>query len=137
MTRGKWKTLGVACVASFAALAGSASAPSAPTRPVVAVGSLSHGVLLEVNAFRRSHGLGALRLSSALSVAAAQHSTEMARVGYFAHTSANGGAFDKRLARFYPMGSYRYWGVGENLVYASPDLGAGEALKLWANSPLT
>ena len=25
--------------------------------------------------------------------------------------------------------------MGENLVYSSPDLGAGEALKLWANSP--
>jgi uncharacterized protein YkwD len=135
MFGGKWKTLVVASVAAFAALAGSASAPSAPTRPAVAVNALSQDVLLSVNALRRSHGLAALRLSSALSAAAAQHSTEMARVGYFAHESANGSRFDKRVARFYPMGSRHYWAVGENLVYAAPDLGADEAMKLWLNSP--
>ena len=59
----------------------------------------------------------------------------MARVGYFAHASANGGAFDKRIARFYPMGSHSYWGVGENLVFAEPDLSADEAVKLWIHSP--
>jgi uncharacterized protein YkwD len=135
MSGGKWKTLVVASVAAFAALAGSASAPSAQTRPAVALNGLSHDVLLSVNAVRRSHGLAALRLSSALNAAAAQHSTEMARDGYFAHESANGASFDKRVARFYPMGSRRYWSVGENLVYAAPDLGADEAMKLWMNSP--
>jgi uncharacterized protein YkwD len=135
MSGGKWKPLVVACVAAFAALAGSASAPSAPTRPAVALNALSHDVLLSVNAVRNSHGLASLRLSSALTAAAVQHSTEMARVGYFAHESANGSAFDKRIARFYPMGSRRYWSVGENLVYAAPDLGAAEAMKLWLNSP--
>jgi uncharacterized protein YkwD len=135
MSGGKWKTLVAASVAAFVALAGSATAPSAPTRPAVAVTALSHDVLLSVNAVRRSHGLAALRLSPALSAAAAQHSTEMARVGYFAHESANGASFDKRVARFYPMGSRRFWSVGENLVYAAPNLSADEAMKLWMNSP--
>jgi uncharacterized protein YkwD len=121
--------------ALFAALAGSADAPSATTRPAVSLDALSQSVLADVNAVRKSHGLVALRLSATLTAAAAQHSNEMARVGYFAHESANGSAFDKRVARFYPIGSRRYWSVGENLVWAAPDLSADEALKLWLSSP--
>jgi uncharacterized protein YkwD len=135
MSGGKWKALVAAAVAALAALAGSADAPSASVRPAVAVDSLSRGVLANVNALRKSHGLVSLRLSTSLSAAATQHSREMAHVGYFAHESANGSPFDKRVARFYPMGSRRFWAVGENLVWAAPDLGAAEALKLWLNSP--
>jgi uncharacterized protein YkwD len=124
-----------AVIAASAALAGSADAPSASMRPAVSLDALSRGVLLNVNAVRRSHGLAPLVLSVSLNSAAAQHSNEMARLGYFAHESANGGAFDKRVARFYPMGSRRYWSVGENLVWAAPNLSAEEALKLWMNSP--
>jgi uncharacterized protein YkwD len=135
MSGGNWKTLVAASVAAFAALAGTAAAPSAPLQPAVSLNSLSHDVLVNVNALRKSHGLAALKLSVRLNAAAAQHSNEMARVGYFAHESANGAPFDKRVARFYPMGSRRYWSVGENLVWAAPDLAADEALKLWLNSP--
>ena len=135
MSGGNWKAILAASVAALAALAGSADAPSSPTRPAVSVGSLSRDVLTQVNAVRTSHGLAPVRLSASLNAAAAQHSNEMARVGYFAHESANGAAFDKRLARFYPMGSSHYWSVGENLVWAAPDLSAEEALKLWMSSP--
>jgi uncharacterized protein YkwD len=135
MSGGKWKAFVVAFVAAFAVLAGSANAPSARTRPAVALNGLSHDVLVSVNALRRSHGLATLRLSPALNAAAAQHSTEMARDGYFAHESADGASFDKRVARFYPMGSRRYWSVGENLVWAAPDLAAAAAMTLWLNSP--
>jgi uncharacterized protein YkwD len=135
MSGGNWKAVAAAVVAAFAALAGSANAPSAPTRPAVALNALSRDVLADVNAFRRSHGLVALRVSAALNSAAAQHSTEMARDGYFAHESANGASFDKRLVRFYPMGARRYWSVGENLVWAAPDLAADQAMTMWLNSP--
>lgn len=135
MSGGNWKAILAASVAALAALAGSADAPSSPTRPAVSVQVLSRDVLTEVNAVRKSHGLAPVRLSARLNAAAAQHSNEMARVGYFAHESADGGAFDKRLARFYPMGSSHFWSVGENLVWAAPDLSAEEALKLWMNSP--
>jgi uncharacterized protein YkwD len=135
MSGGNWKTLIAATVAAFAALAGTAAAPSAPLRPAVSLNALSRDVLVNVNALRKSHGLAPLKLSVRLQAAAAQHSNEMARVGYFAHESANGSAFDKRVARFYPIGSRRYWSVGENLVWAAPDLAAAEALKLWLNSP--
>jgi uncharacterized protein YkwD len=135
MSGGNWKAILAAAVAAFAALAGSADAPSASTRPAVSLDSLSKGVLADVNALRKSRGLTALRISASLTAAAAQHSTEMARVGYFAHESADGSAFDKRLARFYPMGPRHFWSVGENLVWAAPDLSADKALELWMNSP--
>ena len=60
---------------------------------------------------------------------------EMAERGYFAHDSANGSTFDKRIARFYPMGFHRYWSVGENLLWSSPDVDASRALTMWINSP--
>ena len=135
MSGGKWKAILAAAVAGFAALAGSADAPSSPTRPVVSLDALSHDILLDVNAVRTSHGLTPLHLSVRLTAAAAQHTNEMARVGYFAHESADGSAFDKRLAHFYPMGRRHYWSVGENLVWSGPDMSADAALTLWMNSP--
>jgi uncharacterized protein YkwD len=59
----------------------------------------------------------------------------MAKDGYFAHESANGSAFWKRLKRFYPSAGYRSWTVGENLLWQSPDLDAAQAMKLWMASP--
>jgi uncharacterized protein YkwD len=97
--------------------------------------SLEAGVLGDINAFRQQHGLRPLRLSNALSAAARQHSTEMAIRGYFSHSSANGSPFDRRIARYYPMRRSRYWSVGENLLWSSPDVDAGGALQMWENSP--
>ena len=56
--------------------------------------------------------------------AATFHSTEMAKVGYFGHNSANGTSFSKRIAGYYSPSGYSRWAVGENLVWGSPDLGA-------------
>jgi uncharacterized protein YkwD len=92
-------------------------------------------VLADINALRKEHGLAPLRLSASLSAAARQHSSEMAARGYFSHDSANGSSFDKRIARYYPMGRSRYWSVGENLLWSSPDVDAGGALEMWWNSP--
>jgi uncharacterized protein YkwD len=100
-----------------------------------AVRPLEAGVLHEINALRRSYGLVPLRLSAALSAAARQHSFEMATRGYFAHESANGSRFDRRIARYYSMGHRSYWSVGENLLWSSPDVDAAHALTMWLNSP--
>jgi uncharacterized protein YkwD len=97
--------------------------------------SLEAGVLADLNEFRRENGLPPLRLSPALSRAARQHSMEMAVRGYFSHNSANGSTFDKRIARFYPMGCHRYWSVGENLLWAAPSVSARRALAMWIASP--
>ena len=111
--------------------------PAAATadRPTVAMSALEQGVLADINALRRDHGLAPLHLSARLSAAARQHSDEMAARGYFSHDSANGSSFDKRIARYYPIGGSRYWSVGENLLWSSPDVDPGGALNMWWNSP--
>lgn len=101
----------------------------------VTVQALESGVLVEINSVRREHGLGALRLSPKLSAAARQHSVEMAKDGYFSHNSANGGTFDKRIIRYYSSAGRRFWSVGENLLWSSPDVDAAGALRMWMNSP--
>jgi uncharacterized protein YkwD len=123
----------VALALSFSSL--SSPAGATVTRRSGAMQSLEAGVLVEVNNLRRARGLVPLRLSSKLSLAARQHSAEMAARGYFSHSSADGSHFDRRIARFYPMGSRRYWSVGENLLWSSPDVDAGGALHMWLNSP--
>jgi uncharacterized protein YkwD len=104
-------------------------------RPTSAASALELGVLANVNALRRQHRLAPLRFSSKLTAAARLHSTEMAQRGYFSHDSANGTSFDKRISRFYSLGGKRYWSVGENLLWSSPDVDAAGALNMWLNSP--
>jgi uncharacterized protein YkwD len=125
-----------ACVVVLLALL--VVAPSATARNAArtsALRSLQAGVLTDINAFRRSHGLRPLRLSPALAAAARQHSTEMAARGYFSHSSADGSSFDRRIARYYPPGHSRFWAVGENLLWSSPTVDAGGALQMWKGSP--
>lgn len=97
--------------------------------------SLNRQVLAAVNSFRVAHGRVPLRESSALDRSARQHSLEMGRVGYFAHPSANGTAFWKRIRRYYPAKGDSYWSVGENLVWRAPSLSAAKAMALWIASP--
>jgi uncharacterized protein YkwD len=59
----------------------------------------------------------------------------MARRGYFSHDSANGASFSSRIEQFYSPRGFHSWTVGENLLWASPDVGALRALKLWLASP--
>ena len=99
------------------------------------VSTLDSALAVQVNAFRVAHGLVPLRVSPFLAAAARAHSTQMARLGYFSHNSANGSSFSSRIATYYPARGYRSWTVGENLLWASPDVGAARALKLWLSSP--
>ena len=129
---------GIALVALIAALAGVSAAQASPTEPrhpAAALSSLEQGVLADINVFRTQHHLAPLRLSSALTTSAREHSQQMAADGYFAHESADGSAFWKRIQRFYPAGSSRFWSVGENLLWSSPDVDPAGALKLWLASP--
>jgi uncharacterized protein YkwD len=129
--------------ARFLAIAASAcglllvpgTAGATAERPAAAMRGLEQGVLTDLNSLRRQHGLVALRLSTRLSAAARQHSTEMAVQGYFSHDSYNGASFDRRIARFYPVGKSRFWSVGENLLWSSPDVDAARALDMWITSP--
>jgi uncharacterized protein YkwD len=116
-------------------------APSAVTtgtadqRPAKVASALEKDVLANVNLLRRQHSLPALRMSTKLTAAARSHSTEMAQRGYFSHDSANGSSFDKRISRYYSLSGKRYWSVGENLLWSSPDVSASAALDMWLNSP--
>src|SRR5882672_5655936 len=118
---------------TLAAPAGATSAERA--LPAVQPTSLELGVLASLNDVRVEHGLSPLRLSIELSAAARQHSSEMGRLGYFAHSSADGSLFWRRIGRFYPVGRSRRWSVGENLVWNAPDLDAAGALDAWMHSP--
>lgn len=114
----------------FLAASALATRPSERNLP-----ALNHQVLAAVNKFRAAHGVAALSESAALDQSARQHSDEMGRRGYFAHSSADGTVFWRRIRRYYPAKGYSYWSVGENLVWESPNLSAGGAMKLWISSP--
>lgn len=124
--------LAVLVVAVGGVLVASATATS---RSETSLRTLNHEVLTAVNTFRAAHGLSQLRESSALDRSARQHSLEMGRDGYFAHPSADGTAFWKRIQHYYVARSYSYWSVGENLLWSSPSVSAAGAMKLWIASP--
>ena len=124
--------LAVAALVASALLADSALATSRSEKNLT---TLNHQVLVAVNRFRDAHGLVALRESGALDRSARQHSLEMGRLGYFAHSSHDGTTFWKRIRRYYAARNYSYWSVGENLVWRSPSLSAAGALSLWIASP--
>jgi uncharacterized protein YkwD len=92
-------------------------------------------VVAEINAVRAQHGLRPLRLVRPLTAAARQHSTEMGTRGYFSHDSADGTSFWKRVEGFYDSRGYRFWSVGENLLWSSGSLSAESAVTMWMNSP--
>ena len=113
----------------------SAASRAATSTRAASLHSLESNVLVDINAFRRAHGLARLQLNTGLNVAARQHSQQMAADGYFAHTSADGSAFWQRIQRYYPSSSSHLWSVGENLVWSSPTLDAKRALQMWVASP--
>jgi uncharacterized protein YkwD len=103
-------------------------APAAPT-------GYENVLLREINQVRAQNGLSALRTSNALAEAAEFHSKAMASRGFFAHESADGTSFWKRVERFYPSRGFGYWSAGENLAYGSPSMSADGAVRAWMNSP--
>ena len=98
-------------------------------------GARAPQVLAAINNLRRDHGLGPLRLNRSLIATAGQHSMSMAEDGYFDHSTPAGAPFWKRIQAKYRPQAGRPWRVGENLVYATPDLSAQRAVELWLSSP--
>jgi uncharacterized protein YkwD len=105
------------------------------TRSSSGVSALEAAMLANVNQIRAQHGLRTLKLSTRLSGAASQQSQAMGARGFFSHNSADGTAFWKRIRRYYTDRNYRYWSVGENLLWSSPDVDASKALDMWMKSP--
>jgi uncharacterized protein YkwD len=102
--------------------------PSAPT-------GYENTLLREINQVRAQHNLQALRISKGLKEAAEFHSRAMASRGFFAHESADGSSFWKRVERFYPSNGFRYWSAGENLAYGSPSISPDWTVRAWMDSP--
>ncbi len=109
---------------------------TASARQTSEVRDLQPQVLVAINELRREQGLRELRLNSALSRAALGHSFSMAKHGFFSHSGWDGSPFWQRIKPNYPPHPTTYWGVGENMLWASPDLSADQAIELWlASSP--
>ena len=125
--------LGVSAVVAFAA----SPAGRAAVRDSGSVRSSAQtpSLLAAMNVLRRRHGVAPLHASSELAAAARAHSAEMARDGYFAHESRDGTSLSARIVGFYPLGVYSTWSVGENLAWASPDLGVARTIGMWLHSP--
>jgi uncharacterized protein YkwD len=123
-------TLAALTVAVAVAAGTSAAAPNV-ARNVSARNALEFQILGEINVLRRQYGLASLRTSRGLRAAADSHSSSMVTGGFFAH-----GDFSRRVARYYPRARYRTWSVGENLLWASPEVDAAQAVRMWLNSPM-
>ncbi len=124
-----------AALATVALSAPASARNDGPRSSASGVSALEAAVFTEVNQIRAKHGLRALKLSLRLSAAADQQSTAMGAKGFFSHTSADGTPFWKRIRKYYSDRNYRYWSVGENLLWSSPDVDADGALEMWMNSP--
>jgi uncharacterized protein YkwD len=122
-------------LASVVVFTGGALAAAEPARSIAAADTLEAGVLAELNAIRREHGLMPLRLAPSLSSAADSHSRAMARYGFFSHDSRDGTEFWQRVQRFYDPDGHGRWSVGENLLWASPTVAPSKALQMWMASP--
>jgi uncharacterized protein YkwD len=109
-----------------------AAAPQSPANDGV---DYDAAVVGETNAIRKGRGLAALKVSPRLEAAAEKHSRDMGKVGFFAHESADGSPFWKRVQQFYPQGEAAYWAVGENLIWSSPELSIDAAMRGWMESP--
>jgi len=107
----------------------------APAAGAATTSTLERNVLVDINALRARHHLAALRVSPQLGAAARAHSVQMAHDGYFAHESVDGSAFWKRVQGFYASTPWRFWSVGENLLWSSGTISAHRALAMWLASP--
>ncbi len=132
--RAAWTATAVALLATFLVPVATAH-PGETHGSRVALTSLESGVLQQLNAIRVQHHLVPLKLNAELTDSAAAHTQEMEQDGYFAHNSADGTVFWKRIQQWYAQGASRYWSVGENLLWSAPYIGAPGALQLWMNSP--
>ena len=135
MSGGFRTLLALVAVLTAAFAASPSGARTHEGRTLAARDAVESGLLVEINALRRQHGLAPLRLNVKLRAAADAHSSAMASRGFFSHSSPDGTIFWKRVARFYPQGSRSYWSVGENLLWSTTGIGATAALKLWMESP--
>lgn len=94
--------------------------PSAAPAASVTLNDYEKQVLALVNKERTERHLAKLTVSAKLTNAAREHSTEMGLMQYFAHNSASGETWSKRIIRFgYTPKGCRYWKAGETLFWGA------------------
>jgi uncharacterized protein YkwD len=120
---------------ALAALAGPGSAVVRERKPMAVMGSLEVSLLGKINAVRAGRGLARLRRHAQLAAAAAEHSEQMALRGFFAHRSPDGSSFAARVRRHYGPAGYRYWSVGETLMWSSAPPAPSAVVENWMRSP--
>ena len=126
--------LAVAAAAALA-LAGTSSARPAEAGLLLSAADAIEGPTVDlINQVRVEHGLRPLKVSARLTEAAEAHSVSMGTDGYFDHTSSDGTVFWKRIARYFGQAGFRRWTVGENLLWASPDVSPRQAVEMWLAS---
>jgi uncharacterized protein YkwD len=87
-------------------------------------------MLAKINAYRKSKGKSALKLSRTLGAAAEHHSKEMATKNYASHTLLGGVSWSQNMTNHgYPTNTYR----GENI--AAGNSAVADTLAQWKNSP--
>ena len=88
-----------------------------------------------INAVRVAHGLVPLTVSAPLLASATLHCEQMVEGGYFGHVAPDGAGFAWRLAAFYPQGRYRFYSVGENLLWTLNPMSGDTMVAMWMKSP--
>ena len=125
----------VAALAACTLLTLVAPAPSgAGGRSQLTLTALEASTVQSINALRVGHGVAPLTVSPALLGSATFHCEQMVEGGYFGHV-ATGGAGTPRLATFYPQGRYRFYSVGENLLWTRAPVTGDQLVALWMKSP--
>jgi uncharacterized protein YkwD len=127
-------TLAAATPAHAGVTACSSSTATAQPSPAN-VDQVERTVLCLVNRERTSRGLKRLRASGKLATAAARHSQDMVRRGYFDHVSPNGGTMQTRIKQTGWFSGNRAFAFAENIAWGSGELGSAQSIvESWMNS---
>jgi uncharacterized protein YkwD len=100
-----------------------------------AAGATTQPLVERMNAAREARGRAQLAIDAGLARAAGVHARSMARLGYFAHDDPDGAPFWKRIQRYYPVGGYSRWQVGENIYWSPATPTAAKIVQTWLVSP--
>ncbi len=137
VARAGWRisiaVLAVATLAAVATVSGAQARSAKATRAANVAFEVQ--IVADINAVRARHGLRPLRLSYHLEQSARNHSQQMAALGYFSHSSRDGTSYVERIKRDFTKRGFRYWVVGENLLWASSGITARRVVDSWLASP--
>jgi uncharacterized protein YkwD len=125
----------VACAlvpaATASACAGARSRPSEAS-----IERAARATVCLINEARSDHGLGALRSRGALERAAAAHSRDMVRNGFFSHDSPTGSTPKERIDRAGYFDGASSWSLGETIAWGDGARATPAAIvRSWLRSP--